>query len=73
MKVLKVSSREGDELMEYKSALKRAKKGLKMAKESIESICELTEDMEDEFSLKGAMQRMRRRKRSSEEDEWDDE
>ena len=42
MKVIHIKERGGNELGEYKRALK-------MAKEAIETICDLTEEMEGEF------------------------
>lgn len=42
MGIVHIMERGGDDYREYKKALK-------MAKKSIETLCELTEDMEDEF------------------------
>ena len=42
MGFLHIMKRGGDEYREYKKAVK-------MAKEAIETICELTEDMEEEY------------------------
>lgn len=42
------NSRNSDEFRKYKKAVK-------MAKEAIETICDLTEDMENEFSERGNM------------------
>ncbi len=42
MGLIRLMERGGDDLHEYKKALK-------MAKKSIETLCELTEDMEDEY------------------------
>ena len=40
--------RGGDEFYEYKKALKKAK-------EAIETICDLSEEMEDKYSERGGM------------------
>lgn len=42
MGYLRIMERGGDDYREYKAALKTAKK-------SIETLCELTEEMEDEY------------------------
>lgn len=42
MGIIHIMKRGGDDYREYKKAVK-------MAKEAIETICELTEEMEDEF------------------------
>ena len=42
MGIIHIMKRGGDDYREYKKAVK-------MAKEAIETICELTEDMEEEF------------------------
>ncbi len=42
MGLIRLMERGGDDLHEYKKALK-------MAKKSIETLCELTEEMEDEY------------------------
>lgn len=47
--------RGGDDLHEYKKALKMAKKGIEM-------LCELTEEMEDEYGYGGR----------DEHEEWDE-
>ena len=44
MGLIRVFERGGDDYREYKKALK-------MAKKSIETLCELTEDMEDEYGM----------------------
>ncbi len=72
MKVVKVSSRDGEELVDYKTALKKLKKHLKGAKESLDVICELSDDMEEEYSSRGSMRRMKRYMRSMEDDEMED-
>ena len=46
MRLVHIFKERGDELHEFKKALK-------MAKEGIETICELSEDMEDEYSERG--------------------
>jgi hypothetical protein len=50
MGFVRIMKRGGDDYYEYKKALK-------MAKKSIETLCELTEDMEDEYSERGGMSR----------------
>ena len=45
MGLIRIMERGGDDYREYKKALK-------MAKKSIETLCELTEDMEDEYGYK---------------------
>lgn len=45
MKVIRIRERGGDELHEYRKALKK----LKEAQDAIDTICDLTEEMEDEF------------------------
>lgn len=42
MGLIRLMERGGDDLHEYKKALK-------MAKKSIETLCDLTEEMEDEY------------------------
>ena len=46
MKIIRIRERGGNELHEYKRALKK----LKEAQDAIDTICDLTEEMEDEFS-----------------------
>ena len=46
MRIVHMFRERGDELREYKKALK-------MAKEGIDTICELSDDMEDEYSERG--------------------
>lgn len=46
MRIIHMFKERGDELREYKKALK-------MAKESIDTICELSDEMEDEYSERG--------------------
>lgn len=46
MRVIHMFKERGDELHEYKKALK-------MAKEGIDTICELSDDMEEEYSERG--------------------
>lgn len=43
MRLVKIMERGGDDYYEYKKALKKAK-------ESIDMLCELTEEMEDQYS-----------------------
>ena len=46
MGMIHIFERGGDDLREYKKAVK-------MAKEAIDMICELTDEMEDKFSSRG--------------------
>lgn len=46
MRIVHMFKERGDDLREYKKALK-------MAKEGIDTICELSDDMEDEYSERG--------------------
>lgn len=48
MGIVHIMERGGDDLYEYKKALKMAKKG-------IEALCELSEEMEDKYSERGGM------------------
>lgn len=50
MRLIRIMERGGDEYREYKRALK-------MAKRAIEKICELSEDMEMEYSQRSGMSR----------------
>lgn len=47
MRIVHMFKERGDELREYKRALR-------MAKEGIDTICELSDDMEDEYSERGS-------------------
>jgi len=57
--------RGGDELYEYKKALKKAK-------EAIEMLCDLSDDMEDKYSSRGGYSSRSKRRSHHEDDEWDD-
>ena len=46
MGIIHIMERGGDDLREYKKAVK-------MAKEAIDTICELTEEMEDQYGERG--------------------
>ena len=46
MGLIHIMERGGDDYREYKKAVK-------MAKEAIETICELTEDMEEQYGERG--------------------
>ena len=46
MGIIHIMERGGDDLYEYKKALK-------MAKKSIDTLCELSEEMEDKYSERG--------------------
>ena len=50
MGLIHIMERGGEDYHEYKKALKKAK-------EAIDTICDLTEDMEDKFSERGGMRR----------------
>ena len=50
MGIIHIMKRGGDDYREYKKAIK-------MAKEAIETICELTEDMEEEYGERGSYMR----------------
>lgn len=55
MGIIRLMEKGGDDYKEYKRALKKAK-------DAIEEICELTEEMEDTFSSRGyGMRGMSRR------------
>ena len=56
MKLVRIMEKGGEDYREYKRALK-------MAKKAIETICEISEDMEDEYSERGGM---------SSREEWDE-
>lgn len=60
MGIIHIMERGGDDLYEYKKALKTAKK-------SIEMLCELSEEMEDKYSERGAKMRGMSRR-----EEWDE-
>jgi len=68
MGLVTIMKRGGDDYREYKKAVK-------MAKEAIETICELTEEMEDEFgySERGYGERSASHMRGgySRRDDWD--
>ena len=61
MGIVHIMERGGEDLYEYKKALKTAKK-------SIETLCELTDEMEDKYSERGA----RMRGGMSRREEWDE-
>lgn len=56
MRLVKIMKRGGEDLYEYKKALRKAK-------EAIETICELSEDMEEKYSERGGMYR--------DDEDWD--
>ena len=60
MGIIHIMERGGDDLYEYKKALK-------MAKKSIDMLCELSEEMEDKYSERGAKMRGMSRR-----EEWDE-
>ena len=60
MRLIKIMERGGDEYHEYKKALKKAK-------ESIEILCELTEEMEDQYSPRYGGRSYRK-----DDKDWDD-
>lgn len=49
MKVIHIKERGGDEVYDYKKAIKSAKRGADMVLEAMQTICDLTEEMEDEY------------------------
>jgi len=51
MRVIHFKDSGGGELHEYKSALKEAKSSIKRAVNAIETICDLSEDMEEEYGF----------------------
>ena len=63
MGMLHIFERGGDDLREYKRAVK-------MAKEAVDTICELTEEMEDKFSERGYYGARDRSMRRDEIGEW---
>ena len=70
MGVIHIMERGGEDLREYKKALK-------MAKEGIEMICELSDDMEDQYGERGDYSRYRmrgygERRYYRRDDDWDD-
>ena len=65
MRVIKMMERGGDEYREYKKALKKAK-------EAIDILCDLTEDMEDEYGRDGKYSSRKSKRRHESDDEWDD-
>jgi len=68
------SNSDGGEVREYKMALKEAKKSLERATEALDTICELSDEMEDEYSERGDYGRYSRRGDYYRRDdrEWDD-
>ena len=58
MGIVHIMERGGEELHEYKKAVKKAK-------EAIDAICELSEEMEDKYSERSRMRGYR-------DGEWDD-
>lgn len=61
MGLIHIMERGGDDYREYKKAVKKAK-------EAIETICELTEDMEEQYGERGGSQMRGYSKR----EDWDD-
>lgn len=51
MGIIHIMERGGDDLREYKKAVK-------MAKEAIETICELTDEMEEQYGERGSHMRV---------------
>ena len=49
MKVIHIRERGGNELGEFKEAVMEAKKSAKKMMSAMETICDLTEEMEDEY------------------------
>ena len=65
MRLVKIMERGGDELHEYKRALKKAK-------ESIDILCDLTEEMEDQYSTRGGYSSRSGMRGYRKEEDWDD-
>lgn len=65
MGLIHIMERGGDDLREYKKAVK-------MAKEAIDTICELTEEMEDQYGERSYGERGVSRMRSYRREDWDD-
>ena len=61
MRLVKIMERGGEDYHEYKKALKKAKEGIEM-------LCELTEEMEDQYAPRGGYNRGYSRK----ERDWDE-
>ena len=80
MRIISFKSSDGS-VREYKSALKEAKKSLERAHDAVETICELSDEMEDEYSERGDYGRYSRRWNYGErggyyrrdDRDWDDE
>jgi len=53
MRIFNFKSGDGGDVREYKSALKEAKRSLERATEAVDTICELSDEMEDEYSERG--------------------
>lgn len=49
MRIIHFKDSGSDELHEYKSALKEAKTAITKASRAIDTICDLSDDMEDEY------------------------
>ena len=71
---------DGEDFREYKKALKQLKKATEMAAEATDIICDLSEEMEDEYADGGSSatktrssSSMRRRMHRKSREDWDDE
>lgn len=65
MRLVKIMERGGEDYHEYKKALKKLK-------ESVDIICELSDDMEEQYSSRGgSMRRSRKYRKSVEDDDMD--
>lgn len=60
MRLIRIMEKGGDDYREYKKAVK-------MAKKAIETICDLTEEMEDQYGERGSM----RYKKSHDYDDYE--
>ncbi len=49
MGFIHIFERKGEEYVEYMEALKKAKKATEMAGEAMDILCDLTEEMEDQY------------------------
>jgi len=65
MRLVKIMERGGEDYRDYKKALKKVKEG-------VDVLCELTEEMEDQYSSRGGYSSRSKRRSHHEDDEWDD-
>ena len=73
MRIISFKNSGGEDVREYKAALKEAKRSLERAHEAVETICELSEEMEDEYSERGDYSRYSNRGYYRRDDrDWDE-